>query len=135
MNITKLDMSRQMLFVDRFKDLTNALGPGTRSVVWFHGCSRRCKGCLAKEMNASRDCEVISPADLAARVIAVNGVEGLTISGGEPFEQNPEALRTFLSIVRQRSDLSIMAYTGYLLEELREDSQRRELLDFVDVLP
>ena len=28
---------------------TTALGPGTRMVIWFQGCRRRCPGCMSPE--------------------------------------------------------------------------------------
>lgn len=122
------------LLIDRFQERTRVLGPGLRAVVWFHGCTRKCPGCVAAEMNDSVDFQTSTPDDLAERVLAVPGIEGLTISGGEPFQQNPAALRSFLERIRKNSSLGVMAYTGYLLDELREDPDRACLLELLDIL-
>ena len=76
----------ETLRIDRFQERTRVLGPGERSVVWFHGCSRNCPGCVAAEMNRSNDYETIEPIKLADRVCSVEGVEGL-IAAGETTEQ------------------------------------------------
>lgn len=121
---------RDVLTVDRIKAQTEVLGPGVRTVVWFHGCRRNCPGCIAAEMNASEDYETYAPHELADRIGAVKGV---TISGGEPFDQNPAALHEFLRAIRSR-DIGVMVYTGYLREELEADIGRRRILDNVDIL-
>ena len=120
--------------IDRFQERTRVLGPGERSVVWFHGCSRNCPGCVAAEMNRSNDYETIEPIKLAYRVCSVEGVEGLTLSGGEPFDQDVASMINFLDVVRQRINLNIMAYTGYCLAELRCDQERSRILPFIDIL-
>ena len=68
-------------------------------------------------MNESRDFESLSPNRLAERVLSIAGIEGLTISGGEPFDQDVQAMYDFLGAIRQNSNLSVMAYSGYLRAE------------------
>lgn len=122
------------LLIDRFQERTRVLGPGERSVVWFHGCSRNCPGCVAAEMNRSNDYEMISSSELAGRVCAVEGIDGLTLSGGEPFDQDVSSMIDLLDAVRQRMNLNIMAYTGYCLAELRCDRERSRILPLIDIL-
>lgn len=121
------------LKVVKIKERTKVLGPGMRFAVWFYGCPRKCPGCVAAEMNSSTEFNIFLPGELAKRALAVRDIEGVTISGGEPFAQDPDSMGQFLSIVRD-SGLSVMAYSGYLLEELREDAKRAPLLRFVDIL-
>ena len=123
-----------MLLIDRFQNKTSVLGPGIRSVVWFHGCSRKCKGCIAAEMNNSNDFYKIEVQELLENVRSVNGVEGITLSGGEPFQQDLSEMYSFLSQIKQTTSLSVMVYTGYLLSEIMEDGEKKKLLDFIDVL-
>ena len=68
---------------------------------------------------------------IAART---HGIEGITLSGGEPFEQ-PEPCARLLFEARRRG-LSTMAFTGYTREELllAPDPHVREMLDRLDVL-
>lgn len=73
-------------------------------------------------------------AELAAR-IADEAVDGLTVSGGEPFAQ-AAAVRRLIELVRARRDLSVLAYSGYTLEHLRARGSREQhaLLGQLDLL-
>ena len=113
-----------------------ALGPGVRAVVWFQGCSLSCRGCMAESMNRSPPRLVTSANRLAAWCISRTGIEGITLTGGDPFDQPLAALATFLHAVRGRSDLSIMAFTGRTLEQLRRSSDpaAKSCLAAIDIL-
>lgn len=78
---------------------------------------------------------MVPVAALVAEVTAVRGlIEGVTLLGGEPFEQ-AAALASFASGVRAL-DLSVLTFSGYRLEELRarRDSGVDALLAATDVL-
>lgn len=97
---------------------TEAEGPGRRYAVWLQGCSLRCPGCCNPEMLAAdRGGTLVEVEALAARVLAVPGLEGLSVLGGEPFEQ-PEGLAALCRLARE-GGLSVMVYSGYTLAELR----------------
>jgi len=123
-----------MLHVARKKAFCKVLGPGTRSVIWFHGCTRRCPGCIADTMNAADEYESFTPAQLADWVKSNTGVEGITLSGGEPFQQPLDELAEFLSLVKQDTDLSVLCYTGYRYEEINEQKSMISALQHIDVL-
>jgi anaerobic ribonucleoside-triphosphate reductase activating protein len=63
------------------------------------------------------------------------GADGLTLSGGEPFDQ-PQALARLIALLRERYvELEVLAYSGYLLEELQQaGSAVAELLRAIDML-
>jgi anaerobic ribonucleoside-triphosphate reductase activating protein len=126
-----------LLRVYRIKDRCRTLGPGERAVVWFQGCSLRCPGCIAYEMNLSSTFDSMSPQLLAARLMAIDGIEGITLTGGDPFDQPRDLLAEFLECIRQGSDLSVMCYTGRTFDQLTvgEDAGiHRRILQHVDVL-
>lgn len=126
--------TRQVLRIARRKAECRVLGPGKRAVIWFYGCSRRCPGCIASAMNSSGIFEEETPEGLAAWVRSVPGIEGITISGGEPFEQDEEALRRFLQLVREdgRSP-GVICFSGFTLEQIR-GSEKADLLTCIDLL-
>ena len=116
-------------------DVTEAEGPGARFAVWVQGCALRCPGCCNPHMFDPAGGEAVEMVDLLARLDAVRDrVEGVTLLGGEPFEQ-PGVLAPFARLARDRG-LSVMAFTGHLLEDLRIDrpAGARELLAHVDLL-
>ena len=120
------------------------LGYGRRLGLWVQGCSIGCKGCVSRDTwDADGGWEVD-----AAQVIAwcegrrggpracVNGIDGITISGGEPFEQ-PEALTELLEALdswRQRcaSPFDILCYSGLPLRRLKR--RHAYILGLLDAL-
>lgn len=96
---------------------TEAEGPGRRFALWVQGCTLACPGCCNPEMFADRGGELLDAGALAARIVGTPGIEGLSVLGGEPFQQ-AEAVAGLCAAVRA-AGLSVMVYSGYTLAELR----------------
>lgn len=96
---------------------TEAEGPGKRFAIWVQGCSLRCPGCCNPEMFADDRGTALTPAELAQRVADTAGIEGISVLGGEPFEQ-AEGVAELCRLVRAQGR-SVMVYTGYTLAELK----------------
>src|SRR5678815_3097266 len=79
-----------VLRVATFVDDTEAEGPGRRFALWVQGCAIRCAGCCNPEMFAHERGTPMTIADVLARLAAAPGVDGVTLLGGEPFEQAGE---------------------------------------------
>ncbi len=81
------------------------------------------------------DVMLISPHDLAQKILSVPGLEGLTISGGEPFLQ-AESILKLVRLIRTNSPLSIICYTGFKLADLKQmkDPAVQEIISDIDVL-
>lgn len=97
---------------------TKVLGPGERTAIWFQGCNRRCKGCMSESSRPLNGGKLASISKLCDVIFSQTGVEGVTISGGEPFLQ-PEALYSLLERIRNNSSLGVIVYTGFTLEQLK----------------
>lgn len=115
-----------MLIHDVLRSST-ANGPGDRFVVWVQGCSRRCPGCFnpVAQPFPGTGYDITIPQIMSG---IPDAVEGITISGGEPFEQ-PEELLRLVRAARDRK-LSVLIYTGYTYEELMNSfsGMKRELM-------
>jgi anaerobic ribonucleoside-triphosphate reductase activating protein len=122
----------ELLNLHRIVDVTAAEGPGLRCAVWTQGCSVRCPGCFNPQTWTTRGGTLLAWRELADRVLAIEGIEGVTLLGGEPFDQ-PEPLGAFASAVRSEG-LSVMTFTGRVLEELRERPDCAVLLASTDLL-
>src|SRR5665213_2901828 len=97
------------------------LGPGCRTGIWFQGCGHACPGCMSPDTwdpIAGEDWSIEALAD--AIVDAPGTTDGLTVSGGEPFDQ-PLQLEALLRAVRERTGdaYDILAYTGYRIGAVR----------------
>jgi anaerobic ribonucleoside-triphosphate reductase activating protein len=108
-----------------------ALGPGRRIGIWFQGCSIRCPGCMSRDTWAAAR-ETISVASLLRSITPwLGAADGVTISGGEPFDQ-PAALSGLLQRLRAVGDLPVLLYSGFSYECLRE--RHPQALSLIDVL-
>jgi anaerobic ribonucleoside-triphosphate reductase activating protein len=115
--------------------VTRVEGPGARYALWVQGCSIRCPGCCNPHLFDAALGSVVSVEALLAEVAAARpAIEGLTLLGGEPFDQAAGAGR--LAAGTQALGLSVMTFTGYTLEELRarSDPATETLLRATDVL-
>lgn len=122
------------LRVGAFQARSHVAGPGVRSVVWVAGCHRRCPGCLKPDLFDFRAGERTRVDDLFQRLANVDGVTGVSFSGGEPFEQ-PAALAALAARLRGIGR-NVLVYTGYRREELERDGDAgtRRLLAETDIL-
>ena len=96
---------------------TEALGPGKRYAMWVQGCNKRCIGCIAPDAQPLGGGYTVSVKDLAEEILSVSDIEGITISGGEPFQQQ-NALRELIDILKARRDLGVIIYTGMKYEDI-----------------
>jgi anaerobic ribonucleoside-triphosphate reductase activating protein len=108
-------------------------GPGERFVIWTQGCRKGCKNCYNPETWSHYRNNLID-IDLLVEEIKNSSTSGVTISGGDPFEQ-PEELFYLLGKIKQL-DLSdgVIVFSGYTIDEIRVREELRKSLDYIDVL-
>ncbi len=106
-------------------------GPGIRFVIWVQGCSLHCKGCWNKDMWSFKSKFEYSIDALISKIIETKDIEGVTILGGEPFDQYEELLKLVKAI--KKIHLSIILYTGYEIQELNNDN-KTAVFDYIDIL-
>ncbi len=114
------------------------LGPGRRIGLWVQGCTIGCRGCVSQDTWPSDASKAIPVRELLAwcKRSAAGGLDGVTISGGEPFEQ-PAGLAALLTgLHRWRDeallDFDILCYSGYPLKTLeRKHAKLLALLDAI----
>ena len=116
---------------------SRANGPGVRAVIWVQGCTIGCPGCYNAFTHPHIRNQLTSPSDLAEWVSSIEGIEGVTFSGGEPFEQAAAILETIEIINTKAVDtLSVFIFSGFTLTELESSTEScvRSLLSKVDIL-
>lgn len=109
-------------------------GPGLRFTVFTQGCPHHCPGCHNPGTHDPAGGREATVEELAAQMTANPLTDGLTLSGGEPFDQAGECAA--LAARARAHGLSVWAYTGYCYENLLEQGKPNvlALLDQVDVL-
>ena len=130
-------MTEPILSVAQIVPFTEAEGPGVRFALWFQGCPLRCPGCCNPEMlpfSGGTPTPLSQVLRLLDEAVAQHGVEGITLLGGEPTAHAAGAAT--LAVATQQRGLSVMVFTGFLLEELRarHEPDLDTLLDHTDIL-
>lgn len=124
-----------MIQLSRLHYPVTTLGYGKRIGLWFQGCSIRCKGCVSVDTWEKDNDKNIALKELYPLLKQwISQADGITISGGEPFEQF-ETLKTLLSFIQQQKgdkDFSVLVYTGYSFEVV--DKYLVALKDLMDAL-
>jgi anaerobic ribonucleoside-triphosphate reductase activating protein len=119
------------LFLSRVHFPITALGFGRRVGIWFQGCSIRCPGCVSADTWPMNRGETTVGVVCDAVAGWLSQADGLTVSGGEPFDQ-PDALLALLRDLRASCRGDVLLYSGRSLEELK--GMIGELQGLVDVL-
>ena len=111
--------------------------PGFRYSIYFSGCSHGCPGCHnPASWDADRG-EILDEDYFYKIVKEIKGnkmLSGITLSGGDPFYNSSELLDFLTKLRGELEDVNIWCYTGYTLEELLEDSVKKECLKYLDTI-
>lgn len=124
--------------VNRLHYPVTALGPGSRAGIWVQGCSIGCPGCLSRdtwEPRREARTEISVVLEWLDGLPAAE-VDGVTISGGEPFDQ-PEGLLELLAGLdswraKRGGGVDVLCYSGYALRRL--ERLHRRALAFLDAV-
>ncbi|MEH7072862.1 anaerobic ribonucleoside-triphosphate reductase activating protein [Neobacillus drentensis] len=111
-------------------------GEGWRAVLFISGCPHHCPECHNPESWDKDYGELYDEDDIYNQIIENPFLDGLTLSGGEPFLYCQE----LFSLVKRvkATGLNIWSYTGFTFEELLRWSERnydvQAFLQEVDIL-
>jgi anaerobic ribonucleoside-triphosphate reductase activating protein len=117
-------------------------GTGVSVSYWAQGCEKHCPGCQNPETWDFNGGAQIEIEDLIQKIIArisANGIiRNFSILGGEPLApQNRNNTQYIIARVREvYPNIKIYLWTGYTLEELKEENSviLNDILSRVDIL-
>ena len=112
---------------------TASEGPGLRTAIWLQGCSIGCHGCINPHLWSFQGGQEVNIEDLADEILGLD-VEGITLLGGEPFDQAAECYE--LSRRVRDGGKGVVTFSGYTYEKLlkEERSDWASLLSVTDLL-
>ncbi|MDO5707354.1 MAG: anaerobic ribonucleoside-triphosphate reductase activating protein [Andreesenia angusta] len=112
-----------------------ANGTGIRTTIFVTGCTHDCHNCFNKlyqDFNYGEEWTE-KQTDLVISYLKEDMVGGLSILGGEPF-QNSKALTQIVKDIKKEVDKSIWIWSGYTYDEIIKDEEKKELLKECDIL-
>ena len=124
------------LRLSRVLSPVTALGPGRRVAVWVQGCALACAGCASEDTWAYDGGTAVTVEDaieLLADEMSRHGLDGLTLTGGEPTDQAEALAATVTGLqARVETPLDVLLFTGRTLTAAR--ARAAALLDLADCL-
>lgn len=111
-------------------------GPGIRLVIFSQGCKHNCKGCHNPQTHSFENGQIINIEDILEMIKKNPLLDGVTFSGGDPFEQ----AESFAELGKEvkKLGLNIITYTGYtykqIVESIDEKKGWKDLLCITDML-
>lgn len=125
------------LRINRLYWPVTSLGFGRRAGIWFQGCSIGCIGCGSKHTWSDKKGKHASVAQIMNWLdsLQIDVLDGITVSGGEPFEQ-PRGLLELLKSIRskygEREGFDVLVYSGYTWRKLEDRHQN--ILKYADTI-
>lgn len=101
-------------------------GPGLRLTVFSQGCPHRCLGCHNPQTHAYHGGTITSVDDIMKMVRGNPLLDGVTLSGGEPFDQAEAFAELAVRVKSLELGLTIMTYTGYTYEAIIAGIRRKK---------
>lgn len=109
-------------------------GEGLRDAIFFQGCSINCNGCHNASTHDKNGGEYITPKELLNRLKENGFNNSITLSGGEPLEQDINELNEFLRLFKKECKENsltpnIWIYSGrkYEYEDLISDEGKLKI--------
>jgi anaerobic ribonucleoside-triphosphate reductase activating protein len=120
--------------IHEYQSLSSANGPGLRAVIWVQGCLLGCPECFNPQTHAFDAGDLVLASDLFERIKSdLPGLQGVTISGGEPLYQ-VKPLAELCSLIRRHLPLSTILFTGFTWDEVQARPHIADLLPYLDVI-
>jgi anaerobic ribonucleoside-triphosphate reductase activating protein len=113
--------------------LSKVNGPGVRFVLWTQGCSKGCSECFNPETWSTNIYKELSPTQIF-ELIKNFEVDGVTISGGDPLEQEDELLELLMLLSTMRLRKGVILFSGFTRAEISSSPIREACLKYIDVL-
>ena len=95
-------------------------GPGNRFTLWTQGCSKGCVNCFNPETWNNRDNIILSPLEIFEHIKDFE-LDGVTITGGDPFEQEDELLELLILIDGLNLSKGVIVFSGFTYDEIRDN--------------
>ncbi len=103
-------------------------------MAWVQGCRRNCRGCINPQTHPHKAVKLCDPIELGQELCKITQTNGITLSGGEPFEQ-ARACGILAETVKNQGK-TVMVFTGFPFEELITcpNTDVQNFLKYIDLI-
>lgn len=123
------------MYLERILYPIETLGRGKRIAIWMQGCWHKCQHCINPELWVQHK-ENMVPVDIVLTSVCniknERVVDGITITGGDPFYQIDELIHLLQGV--KKMNLETLVYTGFVKSEIEKMWRGKEALAYIDVL-
>lgn len=119
-------------------DIAN--GEGFRVSLFVTGCLRNCTGCFNKQAQDPSYGKFFDE-EAKKKIFAELDQEwckGLSLLGGEPMSKLSDNRKQVIALCKEVKekypDKDIWMWSGYTMEELKEDPETQDIFNYIDVL-
>ncbi|MDD2961741.1 MAG: anaerobic ribonucleoside-triphosphate reductase activating protein [Muribaculaceae bacterium] len=128
--ISEQELNKKVSVLDIIEG-TSVDGPGLRTSIYFAGCTHHCAACHNPQSWDINNGNSKTIKELL-EIIEYNDFD-VTFSGGDPFFQL-DAVIILARAIKSILGKTIWCYTGYTIEEIRDNDRLALLLNWIDVL-
>ncbi len=107
---------------------------GIHTSLFTQGCYHRCKGCWNESTWDFKGGKELTEEALNKFIECSNAdyITGISILGGEPFQQEPNEILELLKTLKDRVGKPIWLWTGYTFDSIPKAYE--ECLNYIDIL-
>lgn len=116
--------------------VSEANGPGPHYTIWFQGCNLKCPGCFNPNTHSRLKG---NPRTISSILAEIKGewelkrIRGVTITGGEPFQQ-ADGLIQLVKGIKEIGEIGIIVLTGYDEIELAKIPEFDVIKNSIDLI-
>lgn len=125
----------------QIKPIDSQNGPGIRTSIWVAGCVNNCKGCWSPQTwNPNQGKPFHECIEEIDKALANKHIDGVSLLGGDPFywvmeNESPDFLMLLKHLKMSLNEKqTIWCWTGYTLNQLRQNIYADKCLEYIDVL-
>ncbi len=121
------------LQIANYIPISRVEGPGARFAIWVQGCTIQCKDCWNSHLWTFKGGNQYEVDNILNIILQYKEkIEGITIVGGEPLDQVESIINLIEKV--QKNNLTVMLYTGYKLEEIKNDKLKNQAFMMSDIV-
>lgn len=127
------------LAISRMHYPVTVLGHGVRAGVWVQGCTLACSGCMSRDTWEPRPDTEVDVETVLAWIRRLPGpLDGVTVSGGEPFQQSGPLAELLHGLRKLTTEAGVtrdlLLFSGYAWPRLRGGATHQPALALCDAV-